>query len=80
VPREKTRGEVLEEIILELADFSSNATWDEASEDVSSDDDENILPRSQSIPSEELAYTLRKLSRLSAWDKLMGRTEMRLGY
>lgn len=82
IPREKTRREILDALIIELAALSPSLSWDQMKGSISSNDEllGIVVRRSEHIPSEEFIYTLKKLGRLSAWDKLMGRTEMKLGY
>jgi hypothetical protein len=76
LPQEKTREEILDEIVVELAAPESYIGRVEITG--------RKFPRRnlfmQNIPSEELMYTFWKLDRLSIWDRFMGRTELKLGY
>jgi hypothetical protein len=75
-PQEKTREEILDEIVVELA--ASEAYTGRAEITGRKFPRRNLFM--QNIPSEELMYTLWKLDRLSIWDRFMGRTELKLGY
>jgi hypothetical protein len=76
LPPEKTRREILNDIEVELATPKECPNWDlfigrrALSDKLFTDN----------IPSEEYAYILEKLGRLSTWDRFMGRTELKLGY
>ncbi|KAI5212434.1 hypothetical protein E4T42_02134 [Aureobasidium subglaciale] len=80
-PQKKPRNEVLEDIVLELAVPRSAYTWAQLVKD--NPPGRNlpiVLPNLGYITPEDFVRVIGQFGQISAWGRLMGRTEMKLGY
>ncbi|KAI5249933.1 hypothetical protein E4T43_00544 [Aureobasidium subglaciale] len=80
-PQKKSRDEVLEDILLALAVPRSAYTWAQLVKDNPPGRNLPIVLRNVGyITPEDFVRIIGQFGQISAWDRLMGRTEMKLGY